>query len=269
MTKRVEGLIYKFSLLLLAITLSCTAATYGLRYWQVASGDRQGAATKFQMSATGTSLPATCTVGEQFFKTDATAGRNVYGCSSTNTWTLQGDGTGAGGSVPSGTIAFFAAACPTGWTEYTALQGRYPVGLVSGGTLEGTSGTALTNQEARAVGQHNHTASQAAHNHGGSTGSGTHAHLSQETDSSGTHTHSYTKAVEAAFQGSSGSYYNFEGTEVGTTGSNGNHTHTFNVNASGSHSHTISSATPTVTVDNTGTAGTNAPYVQLRACKAN
>jgi hypothetical protein len=43
----------------------------------------------------GTSLPGTCTVGEQFFKTDATAGVNLYGCTATNVWTVQGTTGGA------------------------------------------------------------------------------------------------------------------------------------------------------------------------------
>jgi hypothetical protein len=39
---------------------------------------------------TGSSLPASCTVGGTFFKSDAQAGVNFYGCTSTNTWTQQG-----------------------------------------------------------------------------------------------------------------------------------------------------------------------------------
>ncbi len=42
---------------------------------------------------TGTELPATCSVGEQFFKTDAVAGQNEYGCTAPNTWTQLGAGT--------------------------------------------------------------------------------------------------------------------------------------------------------------------------------
>ena len=41
----------------------------------------------------GTLLPATCSVGEAFFKSDAVAGANLYGCTSVNSWTLE---TGAG-----------------------------------------------------------------------------------------------------------------------------------------------------------------------------
>ena len=36
--------------------------------------------------------PATCTAGETYFATDATAGGNVYGCTAGNTWTAQGGG---------------------------------------------------------------------------------------------------------------------------------------------------------------------------------
>lgn len=48
----------------------------------------------------GTSLPATCSVGQAFFQTNAAAGLNLYGCTATNSWTLfsagilQGDVTG-------------------------------------------------------------------------------------------------------------------------------------------------------------------------------
>jgi hypothetical protein len=45
----------------------------------------------------GATLPSTCSVGQEFFLTSATAGRNKYGCTATNTWTLLGDGTGGGG----------------------------------------------------------------------------------------------------------------------------------------------------------------------------
>jgi hypothetical protein len=42
--------------------------------------------------------------------------------------------------IPTGAVMFFnLAACPSGWTEYTALRGRIPVGLPSGGTLAGNN----------------------------------------------------------------------------------------------------------------------------------
>ena len=47
---------------------------------------------------TGSSMPASCTVGEEYFATDATAGQNKYYCTATNTWTQQLVGSGGGGN---------------------------------------------------------------------------------------------------------------------------------------------------------------------------
>lgn len=45
---------------------------------------------------TGSTPPATCSLGEQFFKTDAPAGQNLYFCTAVNTWTQMSGGGGAG-----------------------------------------------------------------------------------------------------------------------------------------------------------------------------
>jgi hypothetical protein len=48
---------------------------------------------------TGNALPATCAVGQMYFLYTATAGSNVYGCTGLpGTWTLEGNGTGGGGT---------------------------------------------------------------------------------------------------------------------------------------------------------------------------
>jgi hypothetical protein len=44
------------------------------------------AATATKPVSAGTALPATCTTGGMFFKTDAAAGRNLYVCTAANTW---------------------------------------------------------------------------------------------------------------------------------------------------------------------------------------
>ena len=72
----------------------------------------------------------------------------------------------ARGGVPANAILFTTStSCPTGYTEYTTLRGRYAVGLPLNGTSAGTVGTALTNTENRAVGQHNHTLTDSGHSH--------------------------------------------------------------------------------------------------------
>lgn len=42
---------------------------------------------------TGTSLPGTCIVGDQYFKSDEAVGGNLYGCTTGNVWTKVGGGT--------------------------------------------------------------------------------------------------------------------------------------------------------------------------------
>ena len=75
--------------------------------------------------------------------------------------------TAASSGTPAGAVMFFnLSSCPSGWTALAAAQGRYLVGLPSAGTLAGTAGTALSNGENRAVGQHNHTITDPGHSHG-------------------------------------------------------------------------------------------------------
>jgi len=45
---------------------------------------------------TGITLPATCNVGDSYFKSDAAPGQNLYGCATANTWTVE-----SGGGLPS------------------------------------------------------------------------------------------------------------------------------------------------------------------------
>lgn len=48
---------------------------------------------------TGTALPAVCAVGELFFRTNATPGQNLFGCTATNTWIQLSGGGGGGGTT--------------------------------------------------------------------------------------------------------------------------------------------------------------------------
>ena len=40
---------------------------------------------------TGTALPPTCSPGSFFFKTDSRSGANIYGCTSQDVWTVEGN----------------------------------------------------------------------------------------------------------------------------------------------------------------------------------
>jgi hypothetical protein len=69
---------------------------------------------------TGTSLPASCTEGDEFIKTDAAAGQKQYTCIATDTWEQQGGGGGGGGAVSSVFGRTGAVAASSG--DYTAAQ---------------------------------------------------------------------------------------------------------------------------------------------------
>jgi hypothetical protein len=60
-------------------------------------------AARTRPSKTGTSVPSVCTIGETFVKTDAVAGKNLYICTATDVWSVQGvempDATGKANQV--------------------------------------------------------------------------------------------------------------------------------------------------------------------------
>ena len=83
----------------------------------------------------GTALPANCTVGDEFVKTDASTGQKQYICISTDTWEQQG-GSGGGGGVTAVT-----AASPLASTGGTAPQISVSSSSGSGAIVESASPT--------------------------------------------------------------------------------------------------------------------------------
>jgi len=91
---------YRFS------RVSMCLLAWGIAYgaWGIAYGqtmvDLRTQSKSVDFSATnftkpfkiGTVLPSICSTGEFFYKSDAPAGANVYGCTATNAWTLEGQG---------------------------------------------------------------------------------------------------------------------------------------------------------------------------------
>lgn len=99
-----------FGLLAISLSLSAQQTVYGDRTitGTLAAGVVNFAsATSTSPHKVGTSLPATCSVGQTFFKSDATAGQNMYVCTSTNTWTTQG-GSGSGNDLSAQTRMMWA-----------------------------------------------------------------------------------------------------------------------------------------------------------------
>jgi hypothetical protein len=105
-----------------------SAATPGTHYAGLTSTnvytgrqDASGAASTAP-NKVGTVFPATCNVGDTFFKSNDPAGRNNFGCTVANTWTLQGDGTGATGTVTIGTPTPSTGQAAE-WTSSSAITG--------------------------------------------------------------------------------------------------------------------------------------------------
>jgi len=72
------------------------------------------AATRTAPHRSGSGAPAaSCTVGDTYFRTDATAGQNMYLCTSTNTWTQD---TGGGGGLAMYDLPFL---------DYNATSGSF------------------------------------------------------------------------------------------------------------------------------------------------
>jgi len=57
--------------------------------------DFGSAASQKMKTGTVSAIPGTCTVGQVYFASDATAGQNLYFCTATNTWTQQVAGGGS------------------------------------------------------------------------------------------------------------------------------------------------------------------------------
>jgi hypothetical protein len=89
---------YKISWLAVLVAVAAAAQTQVDLRSQSKSVDFSGANPTKPMAA-GTVLPSTCSTGQMFFVTTASAGQNVFGCTATNIWSLEAGGSGGGGGV--------------------------------------------------------------------------------------------------------------------------------------------------------------------------
>ena len=108
---------------------------------QTKSVDFTGATTTKPFKS-GTFLPATCTVGEAFFQTNAPAGSNFYACTALNAWTLEAGRPGltgpAGPAGAAGTTGSTGPIGPAGAAGATGANGL--TGATAGATATGQGG---------------------------------------------------------------------------------------------------------------------------------
>ncbi|MEK9143028.1 MAG: hypothetical protein AAB481_00140 [Patescibacteria group bacterium] len=199
-----------------------------------------------------TAQKLTDSASSTYFLDPAATGDSLVAAGKVTAGSFAGDGsllTGISG-IPAGLVSFFnLTSCPTGWTELTTARGMYIVGLPLSGTLAGSSGTALTNLESRAVGQHLHSVDPAS---------------TSVSISDPGHTHDVSDVRVDA---------------TSTGGGWGPHNAVYNLTWSAflPNPLTASSRTTSITASvdiaafnsaNAGSvAGTNAPYIQLLACQ--
>jgi len=176
-------------------TLSSTSSSsFAIYEGGVGIGARSAAGGKFAVAGSPAVNPSggTCPAGTDWYDENGDGSRDAGECKPTALYAAldgkvgigttnpgfkldaQGGDVNASGKlrengnalIPAGAIMFFnLASCPDGWTEFTQAQGRYPVGLPLSGTLRGIAGTALTDLENRAVGQHTHLITDPGHVH--------------------------------------------------------------------------------------------------------
>lgn len=102
------------------------------------------AASSTKTARVGTTLPASCSVGELFFHSAATAGTNWYGCTATNVWTLQSSGGTSGAGLAdckvtvSGNTASVGAPCRIVFGTVTHVITDTATATLSGTTSSGT-----------------------------------------------------------------------------------------------------------------------------------
>jgi len=110
----------------------------------------------------GSTLPSTCTTGEGFFLTSSTSTR-LHECTAENTWTSAASTSGQGAALPSGAIVLIlSGTCPAGFTQETALNGRFVLGTVA---ANGDVGTTGGSDSITTVLNHTHPVTDPGHTH--------------------------------------------------------------------------------------------------------
>ncbi len=152
--------------------------------------------------------------------------------------------------LPTGTVmSFFLAECPSGWSEFEQAQGRMIVGLQEGGTLGGSVGDSLSNQENRS---HSHSYDPPSSTT--STGGG-HDHIWSSMDD-GVWTAGDGQQMMAWTNGLDG-----DGTGIYPIAVQSKDVRDFETNRTGEHSHSFNLGS-----SNTDTERIDLPYIQLLMC---
>jgi hypothetical protein len=173
-----------------------------------------------------------------------------------------------GAGVPAGAILYFDGACPTGWSDYSALNGRVPIGGTSTGVAVGSPLASGASRTITEVPSHQHSVDPPDTAVSVSTDPG-HSH-STSVSTDGSHSHNIYRNTGAGGSLVGGDvYFNLTGSGTYSTLAAGSHSHTVTVNSGGSHGHTASVNLAPMATSAVGSASVDVtmPYLQLRACR--
>jgi hypothetical protein len=99
------------------------------------------AASSTKPMQTGSTLPASCAVGQFFFLTTAPPGSNVYACDPANTWTLEGSGSSLAAGPPNDVLS--SNGSTTQWLglggDISGAPGAVTVNALQGRSLSTTA----------------------------------------------------------------------------------------------------------------------------------
>ena len=129
-----------------ARALATTVYTDQSNTYSTGTQDFHGAVhTLPAVSGVAASKPATCTVSEMYFATDATAGQNWYFCTATNTWTQQLNSGGANAAATH-SVSFSATPTYTGNSTTLDTVDQFIVGQLTGNITSSTVSTLTPGQ---------------------------------------------------------------------------------------------------------------------------
>lgn len=191
---------------------------------------------------------------------DATNMFGMTGLRVNNNLIIQNNFTwnGTTGGPPRGAMIFWdATTCPTGWTQVTTYNGRFPRGASSAGTTGGASTHTHTSAHTHTGGSYSTTANDHSHYYSGS----------EYTDSSGTnHAASGCGVNDGVFDIWGCSNIAVDGDPTDTD-SHDHYTYWAYADAQSYHSHGVSSGGLSASGSASGTNSSVPAYYNLTICR--
>jgi hypothetical protein len=154
------------TLSLVAVAGALTASAFGAFDRATAPATIKACAARKGSTKGLLRLASTCKKGEKKVTWNVKGPAGAPGAPGFPGATGQPGAAGVDATAPAGAVMHFdLPSCPAGWSDFDAGRGRYLVGMPVGGTPGAAVGTALSDKENRATGQHTHSVIDPGHLH--------------------------------------------------------------------------------------------------------